>query len=140
MAQSRQSIEDYLHALSGQPKTVELVARFVSDPALVEHIREVEAAFPGYELIAHQLVVEENLVAMRGTFRGVHRGPFAGVEPTGKAVSADLMIFYRLGGWSIVEHWRQMDMAALVNQLTHRPDWHLGVNLPNQANNLVKAP
>lgn len=96
-AQSRQFIEDYLHALSGQPKTDELVGRFVSDPALVEHIRGVEAAFPAYELIAHQLIAEEDLIEMRGTFHGVHRGPFAGIEPTGKAVSANLMIFLPSG-------------------------------------------
>jgi len=53
-AQSRQFIEDYLNALSGQPKTDELVARLVSDPSLVEHIRQVEAAFPAYELIVQR--------------------------------------------------------------------------------------
>ena len=118
-AQSRQFIEDYLHALSGQPKTDELVARFVSDPALVEHIRQVEAAFPEYELIAQQLIAEENLVAMRGTFRGVHQGTFAGIEPTHEAVSADLIIVYRLGDGRIQEHWLQMNMSGLMDQLTH---------------------
>jgi predicted ester cyclase len=118
--QSAQFIEDYLHALSGQPKTNELVAQFVSDPILVEHIRNVEAAFPAYELIAHQLIAEENLVAMRATFRGVHRGIFAGIEPTRKTVSADLMIFYRLRDGRIAEHWLQMDMGGLMDQLTQK--------------------
>jgi predicted ester cyclase len=126
--QSRQFIEGYLHALSGQPKTDELVARLVGDPTLAEHIRQVEAAFPAYELIVQQLIAEQDLVAMRGTFRGVHRGAFAGIEPTHKAVSADLMIFYRLGDGRIQEHWLQMDRAVLVNQLTHRADFHLGAD------------
>lgn len=117
--QSRRFIEDYLHALSGQPKTDELVARFVSDPALVEHIHQVEAAFPAYELIAQQLIAEENLVAMRGTFRGIHQGAFAGIEPTHEAVSADLIIVYRLGDGRIQEHWLQMNMSGLMDQLTH---------------------
>ena len=116
--QSTQFIKDYLHALSGQPKTDELVAQFVSDPALVEHIRQVEAAFPAYELIAHQLIAEKDLVAMRGTFRGVHQGAFAGIEPTHEAVSADLIVFYRLGDGLIVEHWLQMDNTALMARLT----------------------
>jgi len=132
-AQSRQFIEDYLNALSGQPKTDELVARLVSDPSLVEHIRQVEAAFPAYELIVQQLIAEGDLVAMRSTFRGVHQGAFAGIEPTHKAVSADLMIFYRLGDGRIAEHWLQMDMAALVAQLTRPTDLRRGVELPNQA-------
>src|SRR5271170_3688340 len=138
-AQSRQFIEDCLNALSGQPKTDELVARLVSDPSLVEHIRQVEAAFPAYELIVQQLIAEGDLVAMRSTFRGVHQGAFAGIEPTHKAVSADLMIVYRLGDGRIVEHWLQLDMAGLMDQLTDRSGLHLGVDLPEQANSFVEA-
>ncbi len=139
ITQSTQIIEDYLHALSGQTKTDELVAQFVSDPALVEHIRAVEAAFPAYELIAHQFIAEENLVAMRGTFRGVHRGIFAGIEPTGKTVSSGLMIFYHIDDGRIAAHWLQIDITGLMDQLTQRTDLHLDVNLLNQANTLVAA-
>lgn len=67
----------------------------MSDPNLAEHIRQVEAAFPAYELVAEQLIAQGNLVAMRGTFQGVHRGAFAGIPATGRPVSAGLMIIYR---------------------------------------------
>jgi predicted ester cyclase len=116
-SETRKFIEDYLRALSGQPKTTEVVSQFVSDPSLAEHIQQVEAAFPSYELIAEQLVADGDLAALRGTFSGVHRGPFAGIPPTGKHVTADLMIFYRVHGGRIVEHWLQMNNAALVQQL-----------------------
>jgi len=49
------------------------------------------------------------------------------------------MIFYRLGDGRIAEHWLQMDMAALVAQLTRPTDLHRGVELQNQANALVNA-
>jgi predicted ester cyclase len=116
-SEAKQFIEDYLRAVSGRPKTKELVAQFVSDPSLAEHIQQAEAAFPGYELIAEQLIAEGDMVAMKGSFRGVQRGPFAGFPPTGKQVTVDLMIFYRLNGGRIVEHWLQMNNAALVEQL-----------------------
>jgi len=93
------------------------VHQFVSDPRLTAHISEVEAAFPAYELIADELIAERDLVAMRGMFRGVHRGPFAGIPATGAAVSAPLMIIYRVGEDRIVEHWLHFDGAALVAQL-----------------------
>ena len=51
------------------------------------------------------------------TFQSVHRGTFAGVPPTGRAVSAPLMIIYRISDGRIVEHWMQFDGAALVAQL-----------------------
>jgi predicted ester cyclase len=116
-AETKQFIGRYLQALSGQSKTRELVASFVADASLAAHIEAVEAAFPGYELIAEELIAERDLVAMRGIFQGVHRGPFAGVAPTGRTVSAPLMIIYRVNGGRIVEHWLQFDGGSVVAQL-----------------------
>ncbi|HZQ43749.1 MAG TPA: ester cyclase [Acidobacteriaceae bacterium] len=115
---AKQFIDEYFKSLSGQPKTEKLLDQYVSDPGLKEHIRVVEAAFPEYELVPDQLVAEADVVAVRGTFRGEHKGEFAGVQPTGKTVSADLMIFYRISEGRIAEYWLQMDMAGLIQQLS----------------------
>lgn len=119
--ESKQFVGRYLQALSGQAKTPELVVRFVSDRALADHIQQAEAAFPAYELIAEELVAERDLVAVRATFQGVHRGTFAGVPATGRPVSAGLMIFYRIEGDRIAEHWMQFDGATLMAQLQGAP-------------------
>lgn len=116
-ADSKQFVGKYLQALSGQQKTPDLVARFVTDLALAEHIAQVEEAFPAYELIAEHIVAERDLVAVHATFQGVHRGVFAGIAPTGRSVSAGLMIMYRVEGDRIVEHWMQFDGPALMRQL-----------------------
>jgi predicted ester cyclase len=116
-AECKQLIGRYLQALSGQAKTPDLVARWVSDPHLMEHIEQAEAAFPCYELIADELIAERDLVMMRGTFRGVHQGSFAGIPATGRSVSAPLMIVYRLANNHIVEHWMQFDAGAVIAQL-----------------------
>jgi predicted ester cyclase len=110
-------MQDYLQAMSGRTKTRVTITQFVSDPGLIEHIEAVEAAFPGYELLCERMAVDGDLVAMQGTFRGKHLGAFAGFEPTGKTVSAGLMIFYRLGNGRIEEHWLQFDNAGLMAQL-----------------------
>ena len=117
-SENKQFVAQYLQALSGKAKTPELVARFVSDPVLVEHIHQAEAGFPSYEIVADDLIAERDLVAVRGTFRGVHRGAFAGIGATGCEVSAGLMIIYRIADDRIVEHWMQFDTAALMAQLT----------------------
>ena len=116
---NKQLIKDYVDALTAKPKTEALINQYVSDPSLKEHIRQAEAAFPSYELVAHQIVAEGDMVALRGTFYGVHKGEFAGIAPTGKRVSGDLMLFYRVSDGLIVEHWMQWDMKAVVDQLTH---------------------
>lgn len=113
-------VEDYLNALSGHPKPPALVERFVSDPHLQAHIRDIEAAFPAYELITEAIVAEGDLVAVRGLFRGTQQGPFAGIAPTGRTASAPLQIFYRVQDGRIVEHWLQFDGASLVAQLQQR--------------------
>ena len=114
---SKQFVGRYLQALSGQAKPKALIETFVSDPGLVEHILQAEAAFPAYELIADDIVAEGGMVAMRATFHGAHRGDFAGIPATGRTVSAPLMIFYKVDGDRIVAHWMQFDAAALVAQL-----------------------
>ena len=116
--EAKQLVQDYLDALSGHPKPEELLDRYLKDPGLKQHIQLAEAAFPAYEFIAHQIVAEDDLVAVRATFRGVHQGEFAGIKRTGKRVSTDLMIMYRVSDGLIVEHWLQMDVKDVVEQLS----------------------
>jgi len=115
---NKQFIKDYVNAMTAKPKTEDLINQYVSDPSLKEHIRQAEAAFPRYELVAHQIVAEGDIVALRGTFYGVHKGEFAGISPTGKKVSGDLMLFYRINDGLIAEHWMQWDLKAVVDQST----------------------
>jgi predicted ester cyclase len=112
-----QFINDYLRAVSGKSKPADLVNRFVSDPALQKHIADVEAAFPEYQLEAQDILADDDKVVVRATFRGIHRGVFAGIEPTGKTVSAGLIIIYQIDNAKIVEHWMQFDLSGLLQQL-----------------------
>jgi predicted ester cyclase len=121
MTDNKKLIESYLQALSGHPKTPALVDKYVSDKELSEHIAKVEAAFPAYEIIAQDIIAEGDKVVLRGLFRGVHRGSFAGIEPTGQLVSAGLMISYRIQNERIVEHWMQFDLFGLLQQLNSAP-------------------
>ena len=119
--ESKQIVVRYLQALSGRRKTPNLIAEFVTDPNLAAHIRDVETAFPEYELIADDLIAENDRVAVRGIFRGRHRGPFAGIPATGKTVSSPFMIIYRVRDHHIVEHWLHFDVTSLALQL-QQPD------------------
>ena len=94
---NKRFIGRYLQALSGQAKPPELVARFVADQGWPNTFNRSSRRFPGTELIAEEVIAERDLVAMRGTFAGVHRGPFAGVEPTGLLVSASADDFLSTG-------------------------------------------
>jgi len=117
MTEPKALITDYLRTLSGQPKPLELVRRYVADERLARHIAEIEAAFPSYEIIIEDLLAEGDKVVVRGEFQGVHRAPFAGIEPTGKSVSAGLIVIYAIASGRIVDHWMQFDLFTLLQQL-----------------------
>jgi predicted ester cyclase len=110
-------VTEYLHELSGHAKTPELIARYVSDEHLANHIVNTEASFPKYEIIIDDLLAEGNKVVLRGQFRGAHRGAFARIEPTGRTVTAGLTIIYEIANTRIAHHWMQFDLFTLIQQL-----------------------
>jgi predicted ester cyclase len=63
-------------------------------------------------------VAQDDMVAFTWEFSGVHRGPFGGVEPTGRTVTLPGVNMERLEHGFIVEHWSQFDLAGLMRQLT----------------------
>ena len=110
-------INEYFEVLCGEPKTRQVIEKYVADEALTQHILESEAAFPGYQLIAGDVLAEGDKVVVRGIFRGEHLGSFAGIPPTGRTVEATLIIIYEVQDRKIVNHWMQFDGMALMQQL-----------------------
>jgi steroid delta-isomerase-like uncharacterized protein len=63
------------------------------------------------------MVAEGEAVAVRYTMTGTHRGEFAGVPATDRAVVAQSMAFYRLADGKIVEERAQLDMLEILQQI-----------------------
>ncbi len=116
--ESKELMTEYFRELSGKPKTEELLDRYISDPALKEHIREVEAGFPEYTLEVQEMITEGDMVAVRGTVRGTHKGVYAGIPPTGRQLNLEVMVFYRVSDGRISRYWLQTDSKTLMDQLT----------------------
>jgi predicted ester cyclase len=119
--ENKQVLVEYLEALSGKPKTAEIIDKYVVAPALKQHILDFEAGFPNYSGQIEDIVAEGDLVAIRATFEGTHRNEFMGVPPTGKDVTINAMIFYRMQDGKIVDFWMNADMAGLMQQLGAAP-------------------
>ena len=123
-AESRAFIQRYAEALSGKAKPPAVVNQYVadSDETLKQHIADIEAAFPRYELIGEDLIIEGEKIVLRFAMRGTHQGNFMGIPATGRQVNVPGIIIYRLAteqndAIKIVEHWMQIDAAALMQQL-----------------------
>jgi len=74
-------------------------------------------AFPDLKWTVEDMRAEGDTVAIRYTMTGTHKGPFAGVEATGKAIRAESMAFYRLARGKIVEERAQLDMLSILQQM-----------------------
>ena len=110
-------VREYLDAINGQPKTASLSARYIAEPALIDHIQACETAFPCYRLDVDEMLAEGDLVSVRGMIRGVHQGPFMGVAATGNPVEFSIYITYRVQDGKIVDHWMLTDDVALMRQI-----------------------
>ena len=109
-------IERYFTALR-RDKSDATLNEFINEEPLRQHIAYFEAVFPGYWLAAEDVLVDGDKIAVRMTFHGTHKGELMGIPPTGKTVSFEAIIIYRLADGKIVEHWLQTDTMSLMQQL-----------------------
>jgi predicted ester cyclase len=116
-------IRRYLDAINGKEKPATVVDQFISeaDALLKQHIAGYEAAFPRYALIAEDMIAEADKVVVRFTFRATYGGGFMNIPATGQQVAMPGIIIYRIADGKIVEHWMQVDSAALMQQLGVQP-------------------
>jgi len=110
----------YIEALE-KSRSEETIRRFVENEDLVQHILMFESAFPGYEILTDDVIAEGDKLAIRGRFRGTHRGEFMGIGPTGSAVEMPLQLMYRIADDKVVEFWMTADTLALMQQIGVAP-------------------
>ena len=79
-------------------------------------------AFPDLRLTVQDIAAEGDTVAARVAFRGTHRGEFQGIPPTGKEVAFSSMEFNRMVDGKVEEHWVELDLFGLMQQLGAIPE------------------
>src|SRR5215217_126893 len=79
-------------------------------------------AFPDLRLTIQDIAAEGDTVAARVAFEGTHRGEFQGIPPTGKQVAFSSMEFNRVVEGKVEEHWVELDLFGLMQQLGAIPE------------------
>ena len=77
----------------------------------------MQASFPGSQIIIHDLVAEEDRVAVRFHFAGEHSGDFMGLAPTGRSVVMNALTIMRFAEGRVVERWTTADLMGLMSQI-----------------------
>ena len=115
--QNKEFIIRYFNALSGVPKTRELLEEYITDEELMGHIAFFENVFPGYEVLSDEMTAEDNRVVVKARFRGTHEGELNGIAPTHRTVESPFAISYEIENEKIVHHWMIVDRMAMMEQL-----------------------
>jgi predicted ester cyclase len=84
---------------------------------LREGMRRAGAGVSEARFEVHDMIAEDDRVAVRLTTSARHTGPFMGIEPTGKQYLIDEIHIFRIADGQLVEHWHAFDRAALLDQL-----------------------
>ncbi len=78
------------------------------------------SAFPDLHVTIHDMVAEEDKVAVRWSFSGTHKGELPGnppLPPTGKQIEVNAMAVHRVAGDKLAETWVNFDAMGMMQQL-----------------------
>ena len=75
------------------------------------------AAFDGLQVTIDDLMADGDKVTARFTARGIHKGEFMGLPPTGKAITITGIEIFRIKEGKIAELWGEANLMGLMHQL-----------------------
>jgi steroid delta-isomerase-like uncharacterized protein len=85
-------------------------------------IRSLREAFPDFHAQTDDQIVAGDKVVERWTCTGTHEGEFIGAPATHRRIEIHGMDISRLEDGRLVEHWTQVDMLSLLQQLGMLPE------------------
>jgi predicted ester cyclase len=83
----------------------------------IDYLRAIHQALGNYTCIIDDLVCTADRAAARMTFKGIHRGRFFEMPPTGKEITWTGAAFFRTAGDKISELWVLGDIDSVKQQL-----------------------
>lgn len=83
----------------------------------IDYMRSVHGALANYTCVIDDLIVDGNRAAARMTFKGLHRGRFFDVEPTGQEIRWAGGAFFTIDGKQIAKLWVLGDIDSVKQQL-----------------------
>jgi predicted ester cyclase len=85
-------------------------------------IRTVHQAFPDWRHVIQDEVADGDLVTIRSTLYGTHRGAWMGIPPTGNTIEQRGYDQFRIVDGRMVEHWGEYDWIGFYQQLGALPE------------------
>ena len=86
----------------------------------IDFFTMMRTAFPDLNLDVEHMVTDEDNVSFAYTVSGTHRGPFMGLQPTGKSFSVRGLQIGRFENGQLKERWGSSDELGILKQLGAR--------------------
>ena len=100
---------DFVMYMPGQPPM---------DRAAFEHLLAgFDTGFPGYTYEIDDQIAQGDIVFNRVTWRGVHRGEFAGVPATGRPIELRGINMFKVKDGRVVEQRAELDFFGLLQRI-----------------------
>ena len=80
-------------------------------------ITTCRAAFQGLNVTIDDIMADGDKITARFTARGMHKGEFMGLPPTGKAITMTGIEIFRVKEGKITELWGEANLMGLMQQL-----------------------
>ena len=123
-AESAHDMEGVLHGFTGKCfNDIACVPKpFVGRKKVAERYRKHWEGFPDFKVrVRRLLAVDDKCIVTENEWTGTHRGPFAGMAPTGRRVSNEGIVIYRMEDGKIAEAWSQMNRLGVLQQIGALP-------------------
>jgi predicted hydrolase (HD superfamily) len=117
LKKNKQFFIRYANAMSGQPKTRELIESYVSDEQLIQHILFFESIFPCYSGEIEELTAEDNRIIAKLKMRCKHEGWLNDIPPTHKEFETTAVVGYEINNEKIVRSWLISDQLNIMKLL-----------------------
>jgi len=84
-------------------------------------VAELHSAFPDFKATIHEMIAEDDKVAVYMNWSGTQQGAFMGMPPSGNRISISVFDIFRMADGKIAEHWGLTDSMAMMQQLGTMP-------------------
>ena len=89
--------------------------------AYIDGLKAVTSALPDYHWEPQEVIIEGGSIAARLVAQGTHTGPFEGIAPTGRSISTQELVMYRVADGKITHCWGDLN-AVVRDALTTKAD------------------
>src|SRR3984893_7721436 len=87
-------------------------------------IGAIVAALPDLRNVEQDIIAERDIVSVRATVEGTHKGDLLGIPASGRYVQWDAVDVYRVADGKIAEEWAADDLLAFVYGVgAYTPPW-----------------